>query len=79
MKKVNLIGMDTEVEFCENDVFDWLSDNRKTYPAAVTTCGRLICWDDAVNSWVQVWRNAEEALSREQLITFHKNNEGEAE
>ena len=59
MKKIELLGLDTEVEFNESEVFEHETSTGDKYEAAITTDGRLIGWDDGANSWVQLARRAE--------------------
>lgn len=56
MKKVELLGLDIEVEFDEAEIFEYTEDDGEKYEAAVTTDRRLIAWDDGSNSWVQLKR-----------------------
>ena len=58
MKKVELLGMDLEVEFSENEITDYTEEDGVIYKAVTTTDGRLIAWDDATNSWMQLKRSA---------------------
>lgn len=62
MKKVELLGLDLEVEFDENKIFDFVNSDNETVDAVVTTDGRLIMWDDGANSWVHVARWAEDVI-----------------
>lgn len=59
MKKVNLLGLDIDVDFDEDQMFLYTEDDGVEYHAAITTDGRLIVWDDGANSWVQASRWAE--------------------
>lgn len=54
MKKVELLGLDIEVEFDENEVFKYEEEDGEIYDAVTTTDGRLIAWDDGANSWIQI-------------------------
>lgn len=56
MKTVELLGLDIEVEFDEADVYQRENSDGNMTDAVITTCGRLIAWDDGANSWVQVSR-----------------------
>lgn len=55
MKKVTLIGLNVEVEFDEEEVFDYEEGN-EVYRAVVTTDNRLIIWEDGEGGWLQIWK-----------------------
>ena len=55
MKKVTLIGLEIEVEYDEEELFDYEESN-EVYQAVVTTDGRLIVWDDGEGGWLQIWK-----------------------
>jgi hypothetical protein len=54
MKKVELLGTGVEVEFDENDFFNWREDDGTIYDAVMTNDDRIIVWHDGQNGWVQV-------------------------
>ena len=60
LKSVELLGLEITVEYDEEETYTYAVDDGEEYEAATTTDGRLIAWDDAVNSWIQVSRWAEE-------------------
>lgn len=51
MKKVELLGLDMEVEFKESEVEFSETEQMETVE---TTDGKLIGWDDAANSWILI-------------------------
>lgn len=53
MKKVNLMGLDIEVEFDEREIAQQENSDGEMVDTVVTACGRLIGWDDGANSWTQ--------------------------
>lgn len=51
MKQVELLGLEIKVQFDPAEVY-----TVEGVEYVITTDGRLISWDDAANSWVQVRR-----------------------
>lgn len=51
MKRVELLGLDLEVEFDEAGV-KW--NEAEQMETVETTDGKLIGWDDAANSWILI-------------------------
>ena len=56
MKKVSLLGLEVKVEFDESEIFDYTELDGCVYQAVWTTDDRLIIWNDAENSWMQIGR-----------------------
>lgn len=56
MKKVELLGLDIEVEFDETEIYQYTEEDGQEYEAVITTDGRLIGWNDGENSWMQIKR-----------------------
>ena len=56
MMSTNLHGLDVVVEYDMNDLFMYTEDDGVEYEAVVTTDGRLIVWDEAIGSWIQIKR-----------------------
>lgn len=56
MKKVNLLGLEFKVEFDESEIFDYTEADGCVYQAVWTKDDRLIIWNDAENSWMQIER-----------------------